>query len=63
MFDQLDLTRKPIANSFPEEWACKSRKQIQLEENGCVFRGQEALDNHELDKDKKCYCGRPNKDT
>lgn len=38
----------------------RSEKQVQLEANGCVFRGQEALDNHQLDKSKPCYCGRPN---
>jgi hypothetical protein len=37
----------------------KSDKQIQLEKQGCVFRGQEALDNHEISLDKECYCGRP----
>ncbi len=37
----------------------KSDKQKTLEQNGCVFRGQEALDNHELDINKPCYCKRP----
>jgi len=37
----------------------KSEKQETLEENGCVFRGQELLDNHEIDPEKPCYCGRP----
>ena len=37
----------------------KSDKQKALEANGCVFRGQERLDNHELDVNKECYCGRP----
>ena len=41
----------------------KSNKQIQLEKQGCRFNGQELLSNHELDKDKKCYCGRPNNNT
>ena len=49
------------ATSWPESWMCKSDKQKQLEENGCVFRGQERLDNHELDLTKECYCGRSNK--
>ncbi len=39
----------------------KSEKQIKLKEQGCVFRGQEFLDNHELDINKMCYCGRPNR--
>jgi hypothetical protein len=38
----------------------KSTKQITLERQGCVFRVQELLDNHELDTEKECYCGRPN---
>jgi len=50
---------KDIAGRFPESWVLKSDKQRILERNGCVFRGQEALDNHELDPYKKCYCGRP----
>ena len=50
-----------MAGSFPESWMVKSEKQIKLEVNGCVFNGQERLDNHELNKDKECYCGRPNK--
>ena len=45
---------------FPESWVLKSEKQILLEKQGCVFKGQELLDNHELDITKKCYCGRPN---
>jgi len=39
----------------------KSYKQRQLEKQGCVFQGQELLDNHEFDPEKECYCGRPNK--
>jgi len=39
----------------------RSDNQITLERQGCVFRGQELLDSHELDPDKECYCGRPNK--
>lgn len=39
----------------------KSNKQIQLEAQGCRFMGQELLDNHELDPNKPCQCGRPNK--
>lgn len=38
-----------------------SDKQKQLEKQGCVFHGQELLDNHELNINKKCYCNRPNK--
>lgn len=37
----------------------KSEKQIQLESQGCLFREQELLDNHELNPEKECYCGRP----
>lgn len=37
----------------------KSQKQKQLEAQGCVFRGQELLNNHEIDPMKECYCGRP----
>lgn len=37
----------------------KSEKQKTLERQGCVFQGQESLDNHEIDPIKKCYCGRP----
>ena len=37
----------------------KSDKQRKLESNGCVFRGQERLDNHQADPKKPCYCGRP----
>ena len=48
-----------IAQSWPEEWMRKSEKQKTLEKQGCVFRGQEFLDNHELDPSKECYCGRP----
>jgi hypothetical protein len=50
-----------VADTFPEGWIVKSEKQKQLERQGCVFRGQEALDNHEIDPEKECYCGRPNK--
>lgn len=39
----------------------KGKTQKILEEQGCVFRGQELLANHELDLNKKCYCGRPKK--
>lgn len=45
---------------WPEGFVKKSDKQKQLEMQGCIFRGQELLDNHELDKDRECYCGRPN---
>lgn len=48
-----------IAQSWPEEWMWKSEKQKTLEKQGCVFRGQELLDNHEIDTNKECYCGRP----
>ena len=37
----------------------KTDKQKRLERQGCVFFWQELLDNHELDPDKECYCGRP----
>ena len=37
----------------------KSDKQVQLESQGCICRGQERLDNHELDPSKPCYCVRP----
>ena len=37
----------------------KTDKQKRLERQGCMFSGQELLDNHELDPDKECYCGRP----
>lgn len=43
--------------SFP---ILKSEKQITLEKQGCVFQGQEWLDNHEIDPKKECYCKRPN---
>ena len=41
----------------------RSEKQVQLERQGCVFKGQEWLDNHELDSSKPCYCGRPKSPT
>lgn len=41
--------------------AVKSQKQRKLERQGCGFKGQERIDNHELDIRKPCYCGRPNK--
>jgi hypothetical protein len=47
-------------NEFPPEWRLMSEKQKTLEAQGCVFRGQERLDNHEIDPNKECYCGRPN---
>ena len=47
------------ANTIPSEWILTSDKQKTLEKQGCVFRGQELLDNHELDLEKDCYCGRP----
>lgn len=37
----------------------RSEKQIELERQGHIFNGQEALDNHEIDPSKECYCGRP----
>ena len=63
MFDNLNLERKSVAGRLPDTWARKSEKQIKLEKQGCAFSGQELLDNHELDSEKKCYCGRPNKAT
>ena len=56
--EQQERKSKPC-NSFPESWVCKSEKQIQLERQGCRFNGQELLDNHELDPEKPCQCGRP----
>ncbi len=50
-----------VASSLPESWMLKSDKQKTLEANGCIFRGQEYLDNHEIDPTKECYCGRPNR--
>lgn len=59
------LTQKKIVKGvlweLSESWIYKSNKQEQLESNGCVFIGQELLDNHELDINKECYCGRPNR--
>ena len=55
------MNKNHISNQFPEEWVLKSDKQIMLEQQGCRFKGQELLDDHELDPDKECYCGRPNK--
>ena len=46
---------------LPKEWFATSKKQRTLEKQGCVFIGQEWLDNHEVDLDKECYCGRPNR--
>ena len=45
--------------TFP---VAKSEQQKLLEANGCVFYGQEALDNHEPNPEKECYCGRPMKE-
>lgn len=54
-----DAVDKPMSFSWP---VVKSDDQRKLEENGCVFSGQELLANHELDPGKPCYCcGRPNK--
>ena len=50
-----------VAMSFPKEWMIISEKQKKLESNGCVFKGQERLDSHEIDASKPCYCGRQNK--
>lgn len=50
-----------ISPAFPKDWILTSDKQKTLEKNGCAFRGQEFLDNHEIDFNKPCYCGRPNK--
>ena len=50
-----------IGLTFPEELIMKSEKQKTLEINGCVFIGQELLDNHEIDIENPCYCNRPNK--
>jgi hypothetical protein len=41
----------------------KSDKQVELERQHHIFRGQEPLDNHEIDPAKPCYCGRPLSDT
>jgi hypothetical protein len=38
----------------------KSELQKKLERQGCAFKGQELLANHEADPEKPCYCGRPN---
>jgi len=46
---------------IPEEWLVVSEKQKKLESQGCKFAGQERLDNHQLDENLPCYCGRPNK--
>lgn len=75
--DQLEQASQRIAGLEAElRWAFKktglthyyntirvqrSDKQIQLEAQGCRFMGQESLDNHELDPNKPCQCGRPNK--
>jgi len=40
----------------------KSDKQNTLEQQGCIFKGQELLDNHEINPDKECSCGRPLKE-
>ena len=45
-----------VTNILP---VLKSQKQIELERQGHVFRGQELLDNHQIDPGKECYCGRP----
>lgn len=50
------MTKSKIGNIA----VMKSNIQATLEENGCVFDNQELLSNHEIDKDKICYCGRPN---
>ncbi len=39
----------------------KSEKQIKLEEQGCVCIRQDPLNKHELNINKPCYCGRPNR--
>jgi len=41
----------------------KSPLQVELEFIGCVFNGQERLDNHERDRTKPCQCGRKPVDT
>jgi len=41
----------------------RSQLQITLESNGCAFKGQELLENHEANLSIPCYCGRPNKPT
>ena len=62
MLSDLDVQSKKIAGRFPKEWILTSEKQKILERNGCVFRGQELLDNHEIDIEKDCYCGRPKRE-
>jgi hypothetical protein len=43
----------------PKYHALKSDKQKRLESQGCCcFRGQEALDSHEIDPLKTCNCRR-----
>ena len=63
MKDTGRLGRPSTFKTFPnyEMRVQKSEKQKRLEIQGCVFYGQELLDNHELDPCKPCYCGRPNK--
>jgi len=53
-----------MASYFDMWWplkfnAQKSELQKKLENQGCVFRGQELLANHEPDQAKPCQCGRP----
>lgn len=47
-----------IANTWPEGWVMRSEQQKELERQGHIFNGQEWLDNHEIDPNKECYCGR-----
>lgn len=49
-------TPKGWGATFP---VAKSKLQKKLESQGCIFKGQEYLGNHEPDPDKPCYCGRP----
>jgi hypothetical protein len=56
LLNMVALSDTNIGSKFP---IATSAKQRQLEAQGCIFRGQELLDNHELDPLKDCYCGRP----
>jgi hypothetical protein len=52
-------TRESFQYITREFAVVKSDVQKQLEAQGCRFKDQELLSEHELDVNKPCYCGRP----
>ena len=59
---KLNTERKEGKNLMKLAVAISETQRV-LTSQGCVFRGQEWLGNHELSPHEPCYCGRPGRST